>query len=306
VCVNRAWAKTNVCSEGETKIVIGHEQRIRRAPLWLLLLLLSLLAVACQGQGAFGSNDVASDDNNPGSREAITVTFRQLDANPAVHLNRLIQVTGSLTNLPSPPCATPRGPAPQWALLEGSLRLDATGFESVMPLVPEGTTLTVAGIWRYYRGPVGCGSVLPVRNVWYLEVLRLVAPNPLPGVGPLPEATPLPGMTETPPVTATATATPGTGTPLPTLTPSITAIPTGTPELTMSPTPSATPTATETPAETPAAGTPSATPAATDTPALTPTPSATASGGSTPTLPAPTETPPGYPPPPPTETPPPY
>jgi hypothetical protein len=301
-------AKTKVCSEGETITVISPENPKRRATLWLLLLLLPLLLVACQGQGVFGSNQEMSGENSTYSRIPITVTFSQLDANPAAHLNRLIQVTGTFTSLPPHPCAAPRGPAPQWALVEGALRLDAIGFEPVMALVPEGTPLTVVGFWRYYHGPVGCGSVLPVNNVWYLEVLRLVAPNPLPGVGPLPAATPLPGVSVTPLATATPTATLGTGTPLPTLTPSVTAIPTGTPDLTISPTPSATPTETETPTPTLAAGTPSATPAETGTPAFTPTPAPTTPGGSTPTLSAPTETPSGYPPPPPppTATPPPY
>jgi hypothetical protein len=41
--------------------------------------------------------------------------------------------------------------------------------------------MTVEGYWRLYEGPLGCGKNAPRAAIWYLEVLRIVEPNPLPG-----------------------------------------------------------------------------------------------------------------------------
>ena len=243
------------------------------------------------------------------------VSFPELNEDPFSFQDRRIRVTGRYTPQPTA-CTLYTGPPIQWALIADELQLDAAGLESVLRLVPPGTTLTVEGIWRQYRGPLGCGKGPPPGVAWYLAADRIIQPNPLPAF----DGTPRPGLAATPTGTITgtiaATATPTgsltpsptpsvTGTPTPSLTPGGTT--TATPTLafgTPSPTPTLpatalTATATQaslTPTGTPAAGTPTSTP----TGATPLTPTATTEAGPTPPLA--TATPGGYPGPTPTAT----
>lgn len=124
--------------------------------------------------------------------EAETVTFRGLNENPAVYLNHVIAVTGDYTPLELPQCRPLAGPPIKWSLVADNLQLNALGFERVLQLVAPGTTMTVVGIWRLYNGPVGCGKEPPAEVVWYLEVTKIIAPNPLFG-GPEAVLTFVPG-----------------------------------------------------------------------------------------------------------------
>ena len=190
--------------------------------------------------------------------QAILVTFDELNANPYAFHNQRIRITGSYTPQPKPDCPNYKGLLIRWALINENLQLNGYGFEKVLKLVPSGTTLTVEGVWRLYEGASGCGKDAPQALIWYLQVERIVQPNPLPGFGPVPdgstsapEETPLPDVFE----------------PTPTNDEGMTV---------SSPTPSNTPTMTDTPlAETPSFVTPTA--SATFTPLpdeLTPTPAA--------------------------------
>jgi hypothetical protein len=168
--------------------------------------------------------------------------------------------------------------------------------------------LTVTGIWRVYEGPVGCGKEPPDGTVWYLEVDRIVEPNPLVGSGgpgltvvagtqqPVQglldnDPTSTPGLTITPTVESLVTVpiTTGTAVPAPPLTVTATlTLPPTTPLPGLSPTSSVTPT----PSPTTGAGTPTAgtgTPQGTTTPGL---PTGTPSGTGYPGQPTP---PNGYP-----------
>lgn len=228
------------------------------------------------------------------------VAFPALDENPAAYHNRLIRVTGAYTPLPLPECGRVRGPASRWALVDQGLRLDAVGYEDLLSLVPDGIDLTVDGFWRLYEGPLGCGKEPPIDRLWYLEVVRLVQPNPLPLLGGRSlalDASPRISVTMS---LSTLAATPATtGSPTPSGTPATS----GTPTLTGTPgpgTPSATPGPSETPSPSPTLTltptlTPSGAPGATGTVTATPESSPTRTGGSTPTPPPPTNTPSSYP-----------
>ena len=225
------------------------------------------------------------------------VTFPVLDQDPAAYHNRLIRVTGAYAPLSLPECGRFRGPVVRWTLVDEGLRLDAVGFEGILSLVPDGIDLTVDGFWRLYEGPLGCGKEPPSDRLWYMEVVRLVQPNPLPLLSgralaldasprisvtmsistltptPVTDGTATPSPTPTPSRTPTRTETPGPGTA--SVTPDSTARPTMTP--------------TGTATDTPGSGVSTSTPTGT----LMPTPTRT--GGSTPTLPPPTNTPSSYP-----------
>ncbi len=215
------------------------------------------------------------------------VDFASLNREPNAYRLRLIRVSGALRRLPPADCAPQRGPGTRWALVNEGLRLDARGLEHILSLVPRDTVITVDGVWRLYDGPLGCGKEPPRGNAWYLEALRVVAPNPLPGFGPLPVVEPPLGGSLGPPAVAPP-ATPDsleTATPGPTPTPSVTASTTptprpGTPTVTALPTITFTPTRPPTRTPIPSATSPlSATPTASVTPGGSPTARPTSPGG---------------------------
>ena len=157
-----------------------------------LLLFAAILAVAVLGYLFLSSQTAAQRPLKPPrntatpnviaiSSQPVIVTFAQLNEDPFALINRTIRVTGSYTPLDLPRCdGSYSGPHIVWALIAEELQLDARGFEQIMALVPPGTNLTIEGIWRHYEGPHGCGKEPPTATVWYLEVSRIVQPNPLP------------------------------------------------------------------------------------------------------------------------------
>lgn len=263
---------------------------------------LLILLAGCQPAGFFGPIPRVATPPGELIRLAAPVNFAQLNENPAAYHDRVVRVSGSFLRLPPPACNPQRGPLFVWSLADllpaagDWLRVDAQGFEDVIWLVPEGTAMTVEGYWRLYEGPLGCGKNAPREATWYLEALRIVEPNPLPGVAGAAEIVPgdgdlniqiIPLATLTPDLAAT-TSLEGT------------ASPTATQTVTASPQPLVTPAETPTITETLR---PEVTPTVLGTPSPTPTPADTpATGG-----PPPTETPddgyPAPPPPPPSPTP---
>ncbi|MCL4266001.1 MAG: hypothetical protein KJ069_22510 [Anaerolineae bacterium] len=247
------------------------------------------------------------------------VTFPELSENAATYLNQRIRVTGYYLPLSPPDCAFLNGPIFNWSLVSEGLQLNAQGFERALALAGSGTVLTVEGIWRLYSGPYGCGKGPESADVWYLQVERIVQPNPLaattadpaafllmglstpmfPTVGPTGTARPTNQATPTLPASPTLTVPGGTGTAvtgtvMPTLTSTtiggVTATPTGSLTATATGTRPSTPTITPTGTlTTPGATSPP--PPATPTPPGNPYPGAT----NTPPLPGGTPTPtPGY------------
>ena len=289
----------------------------------VLLIVVALIALSFgrRNSAAAQLSPIRSTATTPAntSQPLQTVTFAELNADPAAFLNHSIQVSGSFMPLPANLCTRFSGPDFRWALIAENLQLDALGFERLIGLLNQGTEMTVEGIWRLYEGPLGCGKGPARGTSWYLQVQRIVQPNPLvsaggagglniqnadPGLPSLlptvpPTATPQPTLEPTatlevlptvPPVIGEATATA-------TLAGSGTAVPVG----------SATPglaTATTDPAFTPGSNTPipSVTPGgptppggATATPA-TPLPAtATQSSGGYPAPATPTQDPDPYP-----------
>ncbi len=245
------------------------------------------------------------------------VTFSDLQADPEMYQDRLIGVTGLYLRLPAIECFPHSGHGAEWALIDEALRLDAVGYESVTSLLPSDTLMTVEGIFRLYEGPIGCGKGAPPGTAWFLEVIKIIAPNPLSGPivsGPggfYPGATSIPEGPGSSPVSPDSTSLPASSTPG-TLPPTASPVPTGTSALatpsltatnisTTSPTPEQTPTGTLTVTPTPS-NSPTGTLTVTPTPS---SPSATPTFVTTPPIVVtPTDAYPG--PIPPTSTPDPY
>lgn len=271
--------------------------------------------VACRPQGVFRTVTAHSTPGASFLGIPEPVTLPALAANPFLYQNKFIRVSG----LYLPPetftsCVrNVRGPAGRWFLSGEDWQLEVSGYERVAPRLQPGTPMTIDGIFTFYEGPLGCGKGAARDKLWYLKVIHIEDPNPLPLIaldgGVVEFANGLPGVVMSGTLTATSPvteATEGSGTPSE-------PEPTG---VTLTPTPAATtPTATipagTLPAGATTTGTPpteTATPAPTATPTMTPTPSPTNSGpAETPAVtPTPVVTPPvtptpggGYPPPPP-------
>ncbi len=246
-------------------------------------------------------------------REPTSLSLSQLNEDPEAYIGRFIQVGGQPTRLTPPTCTPFNGPAIGWALIGEELQLNGQGYDRLLRQVAPEVEVTVKGIWRLYTGPLGCGKGPASGTLWYIDVTRIVAPNPLPlRDGTLVDITvqpadPLP--TPDPDATADPDQPPpdGTGTPTPSATPTEVRTTPGTP------TPTATddPARTNTPTPTRGTTTPTPSPAVTTTPALTPSPtpsplpSPTLANGQPPPPPPATATPGSYapPPPPPPNTP---
>ena len=221
------------------------------------------------------------------SNEASFITFPDLNADPTAYLDQFIRVSGQYTPQLPPTCLPHNGPDIRWALINNELQLDAVGFETILRELPAGTILTVEGIWRRYHGPFGCGKQPLANDVWYLEVVQILEPNPLFGGDTVALDTIL-GPSRVPPVgeEPTPTAVPGQPTTTAAASTAIIAA-TETPTFIFTPTPtliflateSATTAVINSPTTTPTPGTPTpsltltitTSPTITGTPTMTPT-----------------------------------
>lgn len=115
--------------------------------------------------------------------EAVELTFAQLANTPDAFENRLIRASG--TYLPfsassvCPQNKIAKGLIPRWGMIADGLQMNAVGFEHVVPLIAEGETLVVDGVWHKYIGPVGCGKEPQAQVVYYLDVVQILQPNPI-------------------------------------------------------------------------------------------------------------------------------
>jgi len=114
--------------------------------------------------------------------ELSNVSFAELNEDPLSYLNQSILVTGDYLPVDTANCLRYTGPVIRWSLTSENLQLDAVGYERIVRLLPIGTTMTVEGVWRLYQGPLGCGKGPPEGSAWYLDVKKIVLPNPLIGI----------------------------------------------------------------------------------------------------------------------------
>lgn len=236
------------------------------------------------------------------SGRALAVEISQLQQAPEAYRDVLVRVTSQYRRAPLIICdgIVRQSPA-TWRLGVDEQLIGAGGSESLVPtLLPPRMTITVEGVWRTWRGPVGCGKDAPQQTVWYLAVTRVVSPSPIARVtltppGGVPGATP-DQVVEEPLDTATPSGPPALGTPA--SAPSATSRPTAT-AADIGPQATATQRATQAPSfsPTPDEGDDEDTPEPTDeaqatatviggataTSGATPTPSTTPTVGATPT-----------------------
>jgi hypothetical protein len=149
--------------------------------LWLLLALtvILLLAACRQIDSALGPTPAPTIAGPP--IQAAAVPLLTLIRNPGGFQGSYVQVSGDYEPKPLLVCSgeSHRPPA-TWSLKAGELEIRAGGFDSALrSLAERGTPLTVEGRWQHFHGPVGCGRRPAVQEFYYLEVARIVSPNPL-------------------------------------------------------------------------------------------------------------------------------
>jgi hypothetical protein len=128
----------------------------------------------------------------PASFMVVQARLVDLLNNPSHYEGLTVQVTGDFRRLPRLICDGEVYTSPAtWSLVSGELVVQATGFEPMLRSAAGSTiTLTVEGRWQRWQGLVGCGKDAAPREVWYLDVSRIVSPNPIVHVTPLPGQVP--------------------------------------------------------------------------------------------------------------------
>lgn len=146
----------------------------------LLQLIIFLGLSACQGQGAaFGPIFPTPTHIGVVSRPPIPVDFETLNSDPELFLDRQIQVSGNYVPLRQESCTRQRGPQIEWYLISEGLEMNVSGYGSIVSLLPEQSFFTIEGIWRVYKGSAGCGKEQTDETVWYLDIIRIIDPNPI-------------------------------------------------------------------------------------------------------------------------------
>lgn len=111
----------------------------------------------------------------------VVLSVTELLNAPGLYLDTVVQLTGRLRKAPLVICDSDYYPSPaSWGLGEEGLLAAAGGFDDqVRTLLPKDLTMTVEGRWRRWEGMVGCGKQAQRQEVWYLDVNRILSPNPL-------------------------------------------------------------------------------------------------------------------------------
>ncbi|HZD09709.1 MAG TPA: hypothetical protein VE553_00050 [Candidatus Binatia bacterium] len=150
----------------------------------------------------------------------MSVKIGQLRQAPEAYEGTLVRVSGEYRRAPVVVCdGVARLSPATWQIGQDDETIGASGFgDLVQTLLPPRLTVTVDGVWRSWRGPLGCGKDAPSRMVWYLAVTEIVSPSPLARVTLTPsgaEAVSTPQVTLEPTEnTATPSGPPPVGTPL--------------------------------------------------------------------------------------------
>ena len=154
---------------------------MRRLSFSLLLLLLVSAACGARGAGSPTPFPTAAATSSPTASGPITLTVTELAAAPGLYLDAVVQVSGLFQKQPILVCESEAHPSPAtWGLAEAGLVAPAGGYDQqVRGLLPEGLLMTVEGRWRRWQGLVGCGKQAVAKEVWYLDVARVLSPSPL-------------------------------------------------------------------------------------------------------------------------------
>ena len=148
-------------------------------------LVLVTLLIACSGNQRPTPTPFAEADGTAAAESSATpqnITITDLAADPEAYADSVVTITGHYRRLPLLVCETDPHPSPAtWQLegADGSL-IAVGGFDSqVRSLLPTDLTMTVAGVWQQFEGPVGCGKSATTMQIWYLKASDILSPSPI-------------------------------------------------------------------------------------------------------------------------------
>ncbi|MBK8906014.1 MAG: hypothetical protein IPM53_32850 [Anaerolineaceae bacterium] len=148
-------------------------------------LVLVTLLMACSGSQRPTPTPFAEADGTAAAASSATppnITIADLAADPEAYASSFVTLTGQYRRLPLLVCSTDPHPSPATWQLEGEdgSLIAVGGFDAqVRSLLPTSLTMTVAGVWQMFEGPVGCGKSATTRQVWYLKASDIVSPSPI-------------------------------------------------------------------------------------------------------------------------------
>ncbi len=148
-------------------------------------LVLVTLLIACSGSQRPTPTPFAESNGTAAADSSATpqnVTLADLAADPEAYTDSLVTITGHYRRLPLLVCETDPHPSPATWQLEGEdgSLIAVGGFDSqVRSLLPTDLTMTVAGVWQQFEGPVGCGKSATTVQLWYLKVSDILSPSPI-------------------------------------------------------------------------------------------------------------------------------
>lgn len=147
--------------------------------LWLL--------VSCQADEQMTPTPFPPTVDNAGlgqigsSITPVPAVLSDVVANPEFYEGAHLQVSGQYFRRPLLVCGVDPHPSPAgWDLMAGDVSVAAGGFNKQLRLLlPDGITMTVIGRLTHWQGPVGCGKQAVAKEMWYLDVVKMVDPAQL-------------------------------------------------------------------------------------------------------------------------------
>ncbi len=151
----------------------------------IFLTILLTFMIACNGNTRptptpFAENDATEQALLTATPQEISIT--DLATDPEAYANTFLEISGRYRRLPLLVCNSDPHPAPAtWQLqAEDGSFIAVGGLDSqVRSLLPNDLTMTVAGVWQLFEGPVGCGKNAAGAQIWYLKVSHILSPSPI-------------------------------------------------------------------------------------------------------------------------------
>ncbi|MGB3714931.1 MAG: hypothetical protein WA996_10935, partial [Candidatus Promineifilaceae bacterium] len=111
----------------------------------------------------------------------LSVSLEELIGDPTAFVGDHLQLAGDLYRAPLSSCNSKERLFPaNWILSDGDLEIPVSNkSQELRQLGANVSDIVLAGRWLYWQGLVGCGRKAEVAEQWYLDVDRIVSPNPV-------------------------------------------------------------------------------------------------------------------------------
>jgi hypothetical protein len=171
---------------GKTACFALNSPGMRRFVWFCLAVGLLMAAAACSGpggdlRGATPAGYIRPVANPLTDATAEVVTIADLLEEPEMYEGQLLEINGIYHQRRVVVCSSrPQYSPARWSLSDGEERVPVGGVGENFENLPSGRIeIAVTGRWLRWQGPVGCGRQAQVTEIWYLDVLEILSPNPI-------------------------------------------------------------------------------------------------------------------------------